>query len=350
MRTLLITSIPSPYRVTVFDELHRLLPGFCVFYLARSHPAFQWKNTVLRHEHQFIGHDGQRRQHLWRSLRRANPDIVITCGFGRPMLLAMVYAAWHRKKLVANTDAWELNERSYSALHRLVRRLIYPRMHAFLPVSRKGFDNFRRYGLPAEKIFISHYAIDNVYSARFAGTPKAYDLLFSGQFIDRKRPEFFCEVVERLASTRSGLKVLLLGDGALREATLDRLKRLPINVHYGGFVQKEELPALYASARVFLFPTRLDSWGVVANDACAVGTPVITCEAAGAAGDLVVHGFNGYVLPLNADLWASAANDLLNDPEAYARLSRNCLEHIKKYNPTEAAEAIVAMTRYLIPS
>lgn len=350
MRTLMITSIPSPYRVTVFDALHGLLPGFEVLYLAERHPAFNWNTTTLHHRHTFVNDAVSGSKSLMSLLKDINPDIVITCGFNKSMLQAMFYAFTRRKKLVANTDAWELNERSYSLLHRLIRRLLYPRMSAMLPVSRKGFDNFRRYGIPPEKIFISHYAIDNTYSLQFAQSPKRYDLMFSGQFIDRKMPDFFCDVVIRVAAVRNNLRVLLIGDGELREATLDKLRRHGIDYTYGGFVQKEELPAHYASARLFLFPTRLDSWGVVANDACAVGTPVITCDAAGAAGDLVLDGYNGLVLPIDAELWSKKVLELLANVSEQERLSRNCLERIQHYAPAEAAQAVVAMTQYLIPA
>jgi putative transposase len=53
-----------------------------------------------------------------------------------------------------------------------------------------------------------------------------------------------------------------------------------------GYFSQNELPYYYALTRVFLFPTLLDPWGVVANEACAAGVPVITCSNAGAAGDL----------------------------------------------------------------
>lgn len=345
MKTVLITNIPSPYRVTVFDALHRIMGNdFVVFYTSRTHPAFQWKEGRLDHCHEFIG---EQKEGLHKKLKALNPSVIITCGFSPVMLKAMCFAWLHRKKLAANTDAWELNEKGYSFLHIWMRKIIYPRMQAFIPVSKKGADNFKRYGLPASDIFISHYAIDNAYSARFAGTEKKFDLLFSGQFIDRKLPFFFCEVAGLLAKEKKDLKVLLLGNGELKEPVMERLRNSKIDFTYGGFVQKEELPALYASCRLFLFPTRLDSWGVVANDACAVGTPVITCTNAGAAGDLVLHGYNGYVLPLDAATWAGHIKDLLEDKEKYDRFSANCLKQIENYNPEESAQAIVNTIRYL---
>ena len=42
------------------------------------------------------------------------------------------------------------------------------------------------------------------------GLNKQYDLIFSGQFIDRKQPLFFVEVVNEVAKSFDGLKILIL--------------------------------------------------------------------------------------------------------------------------------------------
>ena len=64
-----------------------------------------------------------------------------------------------------------------------------------------------------------------------------------------------------------------------------------------GFAQREQLPAYYALADVFVFPTHTDPWGLVVNEAMACGLPVISSDAAGCAADLVESGWNGRVFP-----------------------------------------------------
>jgi glycosyltransferase involved in cell wall biosynthesis len=70
-----------------------------------------------------------------------------------------------------------------------------------------------------------------------------------------------------------------------------------------GFVPREELPRLYASADTLVLPsvrtaTFLEPWGLVVNEAMQQGTPVIASDAVGAvAGGLVRDGRNGLVAP-----------------------------------------------------
>ncbi len=113
-------------------------------------------------------------------------------------------------------------------------------------------------------------------------------------------PFFFAEVAKHLKLKLPGLRVLLLGDGPEREALLADLRAAEIDFHYAGYVSQAALPTYYAAAKILLFPTKLDPWGLVANEACAVGVPVITCANAGVAGDLILHGYNGYILELDA--------------------------------------------------
>jgi glycosyltransferase involved in cell wall biosynthesis len=352
-KTVIITSIPSPYRVTVFDELNDHLDNnFIVLYISKTIPTFKWEESPLKHNHHFIyeydKHELNKHKGIINKLKKIDPDIIITCGFNKTMLLAMFYAILKNKKLIANTDAWELNEKSYSWLHILIRKIMYRRMNAFIPVSKKGYDNFLRYNIKKEKIFISHYAIDNEYSAKFIENEKKYDIMFSGQFIDRKMPLFFCEIAKKLNALIPNFKVLLLGDGDLKDDVLQTLKTDNVNFHYAGFVQKDELPKYYASAKIFLFPTKLDSWGVVANDACAVGVPILTTENAGVAGDLIINDYNGYILPIDVNIWSEKIKELLEDNIKYQEFSKNTLSQIKKYNSKEAAEGILNATKYVM--
>ena len=77
-----------------------------------------------------------------------------------------------------------------------------------------------------------------------------------------------------------------------------------IEVGFSGFAKQEELPRLYKSAKLFLFPTKADVWGVVANEACAAGLPVMITPYAGAAGELIIDEKNGFIRELDADAWA----------------------------------------------
>ena len=96
---------------------------------------------------------------------------------------------------------------------------------------------------------------------------KKFDIMYSGQFINRKQPFFFVEVAKKLSSHYPNLSILILGSGELEDNLLSEMNKLNINYTFPGFVQQDELPKYFSESKIFLFPTLNDPWGIVANEA-----------------------------------------------------------------------------------
>ena len=158
-----------------------------------------------------------------------------------------------------------------------------------------------------------------------------------------KNPLFALSVAQGVAR-KLGRRVSItyVGSGELdeeiRAAAIRRSS--DVEVVFPGFSIQKDLPARYAAARIFLFPTTWDPWGVVANEACAAGLPILVSPAAGSAGELVRDGENGFVLPLDLDRWVDAAAKLLTDRDLYAKFSTHSRELVGEYTYANAAKGI----------
>ena len=91
----------------------------------------------------------------------------------------------------------------------------------------------------------------------------------------------------------SGLTVAFGGDGPARETLERRAAEVDADVRFLGFLEREELPAFYSSLSAFLFPSPVETQGLVALEANACGTPVVGVDA-GALAETVVEGVTGY--------------------------------------------------------
>jgi glycosyltransferase involved in cell wall biosynthesis len=104
-----------------------------------------------------------------------------------------------------------------------------------------------------------------------------------------------------------------------------------------GFVDDEDLPALYSGASVFAFPSLYEGFGLPPLEAMACGTPVVTSnrsslpEVVGDAGLLVN--------PLDIEALASAIDRLLTDPELSAGLIQRGLIRAASFSWTRTARA-----------
>lgn len=356
MKVVLITNNPAPYRIPIFNIIAST-PGidFQVLYCSEREPDRFWSLPELNHDHRYLdGHafSFHGRYIHWNKavskiLKEISPDVVITCGFNPTMLLAWFFCLRHKVQHIAMSDGTRLSESELSFIHRYIRKIVYRTTSVFIGASKQTLSMYNDYGAAPERLFQSHLCVDNASFVSLEFEQRTYDLMFSGQFIDRKMPFFFCEVVRMLAEKRKKLSVLILGSGPEEGKMRSYFSELPgLKVHFAGYARQDELPRYYGAAKVLLFPTKSDPWGVVANEACASGVPVVTCENAGVAGELVKDGYDGFVLPLDERQWVSVINRILNAPDEWQRLSNNALKEVKKYSFSAAASGILKACEY----
>jgi glycosyltransferase involved in cell wall biosynthesis len=101
-----------------------------------------------------------------------------------------------------------------------------------------------------------------------------------------------------------GSKVVV-GDGPMRD---ELMRRFPDAVFLGARA-RDELPAIYAAADVFVFPSRTDTFGLVLLEALACGVPVAAYPVQGPR-DVIADGQVGV---LDEDLRAAALRALTID-------------------------------------
>src|SRR5690606_35080851 len=272
-------------------------PGFIfqVIFCSRREPNRAWDLPSFDFDHVFLpenyitikknigSHLDERYIHnnlgVISSLRKFKPDIVVTDGFNPTHLYAFGYAAAKGLIHIPMTDGTDFSEEALTSLHRMVRRFVYARSSTFVSASKGGDRLYQSYGIPDDKLFQSCLCIDNTaYLPPEEPEEKKYDFIFCGRIEKQKRPLFALEVA-RLAAQRLHRKarILFVGAGALEEQLKQEAAACAdlVDATFHGFATQQELPRLYRSARMFLFPTEIDVWGVVANEACAAGLPVI---------------------------------------------------------------------------
>ena len=86
-----------------------------------------------------------------------------------------------------------------------------------------------------------------------------------------------------------------------------------------GFVPQRELPALYAAARVFVYPSLMEGFGLPVLEAMAQGTPVVT--SAGTATEEVCADPTSVVDPTDVEALAAAIDAVVDDDAEHSRRS-----------------------------
>jgi glycosyltransferase involved in cell wall biosynthesis len=116
--------------------------------------------------------------------------------------------------------------------------------------------------------------------------------------------------IEELVAAADGIKLVVAGDGPLRDSVPGAL----------GFVPHDELERLYARAAVVVCPSRREGFGVACLEAMAHGRPVVATDVGGLR-DLVVDGETGLIVPpRDPTALRAALEQLLADPKLRQRL------------------------------
>ncbi|MBX9945552.1 MAG: glycosyltransferase family 4 protein [Reyranella sp.] len=143
-------------------------------------------------------------------------------------------------------------------------------------------------------------------------------------------------------------RALLAGDGPARPEVEALMAPLGSRVHFAGAVPHADLPALYASADLYLWPAINEAYGMAFLEAQAAGLPVVAGRTGGVPA-VVADGVTGLLTPVgDAAAFAAAVARLLDSPAERARLAAAAAAHVRLHHDEPvAARALAAALRTL---
>jgi glycosyltransferase involved in cell wall biosynthesis len=195
------------------------------------------------------------------------------------------------------------------------------------------------YGVPRESIDVIHCGVDAEAFRPLgedAPAPARPTVLFVGNIAANKGVETVLEAVLRLRFKYPNIRLQILGkcDDELEEELLAKARAAGAgpNMEFHGFVDRVSLPEFYGRAHVFCSPAQYE--GGVANvyiEAMASRCPVVA-STAGAAGEAVVDGETGILVPpLDPGAVASAIDLILGNESLRRRMGEAGRKRVEDY-------------------
>jgi glycosyltransferase involved in cell wall biosynthesis len=247
-------------------------------------------------------------------------------------------------------------------------RWMLRRFNAHLYVGQANLTYLRHFGVRPERLFFAPHCVDNerfatgADEARRSGaasrlrdawgaTAATTVFLYAGKLTTWKRPADFVEAVGVLARTGHDVRGVVVGSGPDEDALRARAAADGIPMVFDGFRNQTEMPARYAAGDGLIVPGR-ETWGLVVNEAMAVGVPAIVSDAVGCAPDLIDEGRTGATYPLGAvSALAERMAELAARRSTGPEMRTDVLERIARYTCAAAAEgtlgAVEAVARVI---
>jgi len=177
--------------------------------------------------------------------------------------------------------------------------------------------------------------------------PNAELLLFAGRIQPLKAPDVVLRAAARLIEQhhRSALEIAIVGGAS--GSGLEHPRALAELAAELGFSQRVRfVPALeqaqlaqwYAAASLVCVPSYNESFGLVAIEAQACGTPVVATRVGGLP-TAVSDGVSGILVDGHrADEWASVISGLLEEPASMEAMGQKAVEHAASFGWQATAE------------
>jgi glycosyltransferase involved in cell wall biosynthesis len=176
--------------------------------------------------------------------------------------------------------------------------------------------------------------------------PEAINVLYSGRITHEKGADLLAEAFLAAHARNPRLQLVLAGGGPEQDRLRDRLGAAAT---FLGWLEGVELARAYASADIFLFPSRTDTFGQVILEAQASGLAVVAV-AEGGPRSLIEHRANGLLCDPEAGALAEAVLELAGSPVLRARLAHAGLESVRARTWEQALDRLGAGYRRVLSS
>lgn len=214
-------------------------------------------------------------------------------------------------------------------------------------------DILKYYNVYPEKVHCIHLWTDEKYKPysfskaekenflKKFGLPEKF-ILFVGAIEERKNIRGILKISDMLLSRGLDIKFVLIGEKSFgfKELYEEILKR-KTRVIYLNYVNEQDLPVLYSSAAIFLFPSYYEGFGLPPLEAMKCGTPVLSSNNSSLP---EVVGDGG--MQFNAgdyDSFAESIIKLLKNEDFYALMSAKAIEQSKKFTPESQMPKLMSL-------
>lgn len=246
-------------------------------------------------------------------------------------------------------------------LDRVVPRSVRRATHVLADSQATKDDLIALYNTPPDKITVllsgvserfrpvKDPAIRRAVREKYGIPPDPY-ILSVGTVQPRKNYTRLMEALAALGAEAAQVHLVIAGGRGWLDSPIYRAVEalgLERRVHFTGFVEDDDLPALYSDALCLAYPSLYEGFGFPVLEAFACETPVITSKLSSmpeVAGDAAL-----LVDPYNVAALSAALRRVLAEPALQAELVARGAQQVKQFTWERTARHLRAIYRELSP-
>ncbi len=351
MHVVIMTNIPSPYRVDFFKFLQRSYTNyfFSIIFQAGNDASFrEWDDEIGGLENVFFLEsagisDKNTKADLKEIfitkgvgslLSKLSPNVCVIAEYNQTALFMRDYCVRHKIPYISWTDGTRYSERNLHFYHRIARKYIISKAAAFIASSSDSADNQVFLGAAKDKVHISELAIDihKFDNCEVGYNPDGY-LLAVGSLVERKGIDLLLKALSECKDLDWKLHLVGSGDAEDDLRNLAEKSGISDRVEFKGYLKGQALIDEYKESSLYVFPTREDCFGLVTLEAMCCGIPVIASKYAASSRDLVTEDVTGYIIdPFDEQSFSKTIRKAFSDKKKLIKMSLASKKKSEKYD------------------
>jgi glycosyltransferase involved in cell wall biosynthesis len=365
LRVVLLTNFIPPYRLPLYEALARRVASLTVLVSTPVEGNRGWRPSAGDLDVRVQRTLSVRR--AWRhpsgfadttyvhvpidtlaQLRALRPDVIVSAELGFRSLFSALYCFRRRTGLVLWATLSERTERGRGRMRHVLRRWLLRRADRVVVNGASGERYVARFGVTRDRIdHIPYVALPGFRHAEDGTVPATAlrNLLFVGQLTERKGLIPFLNALDAWSRANPDREIAFtIAGGGPQAHALQRVQlHDSITLDMVGEQDPGALPALFARADAFVFPTLADEWGVVVNEALAAGLPVLGSVHSQAIEELCEEGTTGWIFDPEDERSTVAAIDraFSTTEEQLRRMSLSGRDRSQHLTPEWAADRLL---------
>lgn len=274
---------------------------------------------------------------------RKNQIDIIHAHLSKPIMLSLLASFFVKASVLVHEHSPIYENNKSFFIYRTFLRLFRHKAAKFIAVSNKLRHYYReKLNINEEKICVTHNAIDlSCFNPAGYSAPDVRKQLgfgdedivigFSGRLNTIKGVDILVRAMPLLVEKNAHFKLLLIGDGPLRDELEKYVyaNNIGKNVKFFGFC--DNVPRMLSAIDIGAVPSRKETFGISCLEMMAMGVPVVASGVDGMA-DFLVDGENCLIAPNDPAALAQKILSLAADNCLKEKLQENALKTANKFN------------------
>ncbi|WP_028973449.1 glycosyltransferase family 4 protein [Spirochaeta cellobiosiphila] len=232
-----------------------------------------------------------------------------------------------------------ISERSYPPMKKigfiwsLLRFIFYPRATKIVSLSQGVSDYFKWIKEKKKQVIYNFYTpnTQEVKEEYFFDKDKKY-IIAMGRLVSLKQHSMMIKAFRKISDNKKDISLVIFGEGPERGNLENLIKELSLTgkVFLPGTVRNTEY--VFSNGELFLHTSTYEGFGNVLVEAMAMGLPVVSTDCMSGPKEIVIDGFNGFLVGIkDIDGTVAAINKLLDDIVLKESMSRNAKKSIHRF-------------------